>query len=387
MMVDMTTAFCIEYTLADIICITIAMIIISKLTSDVGSKMEIRSFRHFLSAYIVFSATNAVWVWRNSRLIESVAPGVVLSLANMTALCVCGYFWFEYSLLRLDPRDWESPVLRGIIRVMTVAMVVLIISSLKTRWIFYYTMDDGFQHGPLYMLQLVEIAYLLIPVIYAIYHSSNTQSRERKHECYMMIYCLLPPAIGALIDAFIPNLPIIELATLFAIYLVFSDMMESQIYNDALTGLNNRRQGEEWLKSKMMAASKDDPLYFFISDVDAFKDINDTFGHLEGDRALMTIADALRAVGSKYRGMVARWGGDEFSVIINAHQFPSPGALMDAINKKVDEEVLRNKLEYDLNLTFGYAVCDSPSTDIEEILLQADKMMYREKEKSRSIDS
>jgi diguanylate cyclase (GGDEF)-like protein len=85
---------------------------------------------------------------------------------------------------------------------------------------------------------------------------------------------------------------------------------------DALTGLLNRRAFDEAL-AKAMDRSRmtGDPLSVLVGDIDEFKDFNDRFGHLEGDRVLQGVAEALRAA-LRRPDVAYRWGGDEFAVIL-----------------------------------------------------------------------
>jgi diguanylate cyclase (GGDEF)-like protein len=91
---------------------------------------------------------------------------------------------------------------------------------------------------------------------------------------------------------------------------------------DTLTGLGNRRalsrQGVQWLAD---AIRHDRPLSMLVLDVDDFKSVNDTFGHPEGDRLLVSIADILRA-NTRASDLCVRMGGDEFAVVL-------PGADLD----------------------------------------------------------
>ncbi len=82
---------------------------------------------------------------------------------------------------------------------------------------------------------------------------------------------------------------------------------------DGLTGLANRRYFESRLNDEMRAARRADrPLAVVIADVDAFKQYNDTYGHLAGDEALRSVASALRVAAMRAGDVVARWGGEEF---------------------------------------------------------------------------
>ena len=102
---------------------------------------------------------------------------------------------------------------------------------------------------------------------------------------------------------------------LSALLLFFVNVQEMQIYSDALTGLNNRRRSDQVLEEFIEKAGPACGFYIFMIDVNRFKNINDRFGHIEGDRALQKIASSLTQVTGKYAVFLSRWGGDEFMII------------------------------------------------------------------------
>lgn len=91
-------------------------------------------------------------------------------------------------------------------------------------------------------------------------------------------------------------------------------IQETRITIDMLTQINNRTKMMQYLEGKMNSNSKY-PLCCIMLDVNHFKEINDTYGHLEGDYALMSIAKVLKASCSCFPCLLARFGGDEFFVV------------------------------------------------------------------------
>ncbi len=154
---------------------------------------------------------------------------------------------------------------------------------------------------------------------------------------------------------------------------------------DSLTGMLNRRHVLE-LGQRMMQRCRRDgrSCAMLMLDVDRFKSINDRFGHLAGDTALRAIAKAL---GSCLRpgDQIGRYGGEEFAVIL-------PGA--DATEAGIIAERLRAAvaaLEPDwapgaerLTLSGGIAIVTDETTDFTELLVQADRALYRAKDGGRN---
>ena len=159
---------------------------------------------------------------------------------------------------------------------------------------------------------------------------------------------------------------------------------ENSAITDYLTGLPNARSLFLELERELARCKRDNSsLTVMVSDMDGFKQINDRFGHLEGNRVLRLFAQALKDSSREY-DYVARMGGDEFVVI-------APGLTADAAGKKADQmrvlarqagsEVCGEEL---LSLSVGRSMYPEDGNDAEQLLAEADRRMYLEKQKQLS---
>jgi diguanylate cyclase (GGDEF)-like protein len=159
---------------------------------------------------------------------------------------------------------------------------------------------------------------------------------------------------------------------------------ESSATTDYLTGLPNARSLFLQLDRELARCKRDNiSLTLMVCDMNGFKKINDRFGHLEGNRVLRLFAQALKDTCREY-DYVARMGGDEFVVI-------APGLAADAAAKKVEQvRPLARQAGFDvcgediLSLSVGLAVSPDDGNDAEQLLTQADRRMYVEKQKQPS---
>jgi diguanylate cyclase (GGDEF)-like protein/putative nucleotidyltransferase with HDIG domain len=156
---------------------------------------------------------------------------------------------------------------------------------------------------------------------------------------------------------------------------------ENSATTDYLTGLPNARSLFMQLDRELARCKRDNTsLTVMVSDMDGFKQINDRFGHLEGNRVLRLFAQALKDTCREY-DYVARMGGDEFVVI-------APGLTPEASAKKTEQmralarhagsEVCGEDI---LSLSVGRAVFPADGKDAEQLLAEADRRMYLEKQK------
>jgi diguanylate cyclase (GGDEF)-like protein/putative nucleotidyltransferase with HDIG domain len=159
---------------------------------------------------------------------------------------------------------------------------------------------------------------------------------------------------------------------------------ESSATTDYLTGLPNARSLFLQLDRELSRCKRDKTsLNVMVSDMDGFKQVNDRFGHLEGNRVLRLFAQALKESCREY-DYVARMGGDEFVVI-------APGLPADAAEKRAEQlRQLARQAGIDvcaedmLSLSTGQAVYPDDGTDAEALLAEADRRMYLEKQQQHS---
>src|SRR5438128_268094 len=159
---------------------------------------------------------------------------------------------------------------------------------------------------------------------------------------------------------------------------------ESSAVTDYLTGLPNARSLFLQLDRELARCKRDNSsLIVMVSDMDGFKQINDRFGHLEGNRVLRLFAQALKDTCREY-DYVARMGGDEFVIV-------APGLTAETAIKKAESlrELARQAGaevcgEDILSLSVGQAVYPSDGKDAEALLAEADRRMYIEKQQQPS---
>ena len=155
-------------------------------------------------------------------------------------------------------------------------------------------------------------------------------------------------------------------------------------FHDALTGLPNRALMECRLQQAIEAATRGtSPFAVIFIDLDGFKEVNDSLGHLAGDRLLKIAAQRLSA-SVRPGDLVARFGGDEFVVLLqNVGNLSEATAIVERITHEMDAPVVLNGRALVLSASVGVAVRSDGHGTVEDILDAADRAMYRQKRTSR----
>lgn len=150
---------------------------------------------------------------------------------------------------------------------------------------------------------------------------------------------------------------------------------------DGLTGLYNHRYLMEQLHMEIQRASRyNHPLSIIMLDIDHFKDYNDKFGHLEGNRALKGMARILKKE-TRDTDMVARFGGEEFCIIV--HEVKQDGAAIFA--RRLLREVAHNQFYgRKITLSGGVAVFPKDGKTLAELIKKADEFLYKAKKQGRN---
>ncbi|NPV87487.1 MAG: sensor domain-containing diguanylate cyclase [Anaerolineae bacterium] len=156
--------------------------------------------------------------------------------------------------------------------------------------------------------------------------------------------------------------------------------LQKQALHDELTGLYNRR-GFFMLAEQQLKISKRlmTPFHLIFIDMDRLKVINDTFGHQEGDQALIDAANVLRQT-FRASDIIARIGGDEFVVIVTTASENSLDIVMERLTKNIDMLNRTPGRKYSLSMSRGIIPCSpGQSETIDGLLSQADALMYAQK--------
>jgi len=152
------------------------------------------------------------------------------------------------------------------------------------------------------------------------------------------------------------------------------EKMQYMSEHDTLTGLKNR----QYFKMVMSNIDADNysPSAILVCDLDGLKLINDTLGLEAGDKLLLAAAGILKE-SSPPEAVVARIGGDEFGILIPGHSLITAVMVYESINEAVKRYNQSN--ENILSISIGYAVKEDAATSMDEVFIQADEKMYRQK--------
>ena len=200
----------------------------------------------------------------------------------------------------------------------------------------------------------------------------------RKHLYYYTVLC---------IAFFIEQVVFSNVAvgSSYVVFLLFNYMTKSKtmISQDSLSGVNNRVSFNKYINNVFLSKEHDGAYIVFI-DIDNFKHINDTYGHIEGDDAISLVGKTLKSIAGETNSFVARIGGDEFVMILKTTDEEFVKKVIQNISFELEERIIFSDKQYDLTVSSGFVEIKRNQKNIKELMAKADESMYAEKMKKKS---
>ncbi len=161
--------------------------------------------------------------------------------------------------------------------------------------------------------------------------------------------------------------------------------VEAMATTDGLTGLSNRRSFQERLAEMLRRAERQArPLTLILGDIDHFKRINDTYGHLVGDVVLKRVAQVVQSCVRKV-DIAARYGGEEFAIVLEATDAVGGRQLAERVRQEVQKLVLTaDASSFGCTLSLGIATSPADGGDERLLLQRADQALYYAKRHGRN---
>ena len=254
------------------------------------------------------------------------------------------------------------------------------IASLWTGWYFRIDETNSYVRGPMFYLPVVISCGYVMYILFMLlkYKKEKLMDGNMQKELYTRLFIFpLISCVGALLQILMPGTAWIFPTTTLAILINYTTVQNGYMARDHLTGLYNRSQLESFMNYQLKNLKRGHYFFLILIDLDKFKEINDTLGHVVGDDALINAAKLLRGSCKRKADYVARLGGDEFVIIGQCQEV----AAVDLIITRMHDVFSRfNKVSrkpYRIQFSAGYTVYDgSNQATLDMLISEADHKMY-----------
>lgn len=289
---------------------------------------------------------------------------------------IIGYCWclfVEYHIHRNFERIKKKSRILAI--PLIIATILIIINLLGTGIIFDISKENVYTRGPMNFILYIFVFVYYIESIYTVHKAKYDSILV---EFFPIYYFIIPCMIGTMIQGFFFGVSTIWLCVAIAFILVYIENQISVSFIDDLSGLYNRKYMNHYLNK--LQSDKNRHVYGFLLDINEFKAINDTYGHLTGDRALIKFGKILQHSIDK-DSVAIRMGGDEFVIFAKLKSDEEALALKKQIKYNVRQFNIKSKEPFHLSFSIGIAKFNGKNTDA--FLSAMDDSMYEAKNMHR----
>ncbi len=290
-------------------------------------------------------------------------------------------------LIYIDIKIFRSPErLRklGYYSLFLLLGVLLLTVNLSTGWIYRITAENVYTSNFTGVIGFTSYLFFIIlaPVFLII---RSRQKIDRDIFLAVILFTGLP-LTGAVLQITTRSTLLVWNSVALAVVSVYIFLELSSLTCDPLTGLNNRKQIEEWLLFRTASSGKNRaPFTLIMIDLDDFKQINDRFGHEAGDQALIHFSHILKN-SVKTRDQVSRFAGDEFLIALDSAGEESAELVIGRIRDRLSRFNSKGITPYTIVCSCGYAVYSPERYDNYAMAIkEADDKMYEEKRKRKEF--
>ena len=353
-------------------------------TSDLMKKREYVIFKVFIIAFLVYLVFNSLWTMQEFEVIKM--PNILFRLvcfASLSSVVFNSYCFYKFSMIYYGYYNKQNKLYEILGGAPFLVVLAFNIISIFNGMVFSVSDAGKIIIGPLYYFQMV-VAFLYFLIIFVssittLIKAKSPQARKNSLTIFLVVLFLV---VWVLIDDLFQGLTIIPVAIFSVILTIFTTFQQAGINTDALTQMNNRRKALEYMTNQLSSVSINKPLYFIACDINHFKSINDSYGHNEGDIALIIVANAIKETIGELNGFAARYGGDEFIIAIKENELKTNvEQLMLDIEDKIRIQCIVTDKPYEIKISYGYVKCIDSKTSFENYMKEADSLLYSNKEK------
>lgn len=283
-----------------------------------------------------------------------------------------GYLWAKFIMVHMNIPF--SDIRRNIYRTIGLISIVLLVINIFYPLVFSVS-DGRYQRGFAYIIFLIFAAFYILDSLYLYVKRVKKNGSLKLFPVHIF---LIPVILGVVIQAFFVEIAITWTSIAISVAGIMTALKNEIIFTDCLTGLYNRVYLE--FLHKRACNKKDCWVSGIMIDLNGFKQINDNYGHAEGDLALCIVADLLRKSFSEY-GVVTRYAGDEFVIMLNTTDDQLIQKIIKSAKKNFVTENEKNDKPYQLSASMGYAITNLSNETIDDFMNRIDEQMYQDKKK------
>ncbi len=378
--------YAISYLEINTCCLVIMAIIFQRNLQSLDRSLRTKTFLELLISAMVYVVCDMICgLQQNGAIILSNTMSAVMNVAFFVSSYSVTHLTFAFAECELG-REWVDDFRKRMLSLIPAGILtVLTLCTLKGKFFFYIDADGLYQKGPYYMLMMPFVyCYIIFIAIHVLWMWPQKRYYALREKLKMVSSFVVFPVLAGTIQIFTPGISVICFGVTIGVIQAFTGVLETRITIDELTQINNRTKLMQYLENRFENRGRnlEKNLYFIIMDLNDFKEINDTYGHIEGDEALKQIAAVLKLSMSSYHGILAGFGGDEFCIAGEMTELEMEN-LKIQIYDDLKESNQNSQKPYKIEMCMGCAKLTSDIRTIPDLINQADKELYQQKKQKK----
>lgn len=371
----------IYYLEINIVCIVILLTLFDKFKDECEINHTSKYYEKTLLATTFFSFFDLIGgilggtMYEYNRLVLIVSNSLYFFSGSLI-----GYFYTNYILHKIgkEEKKWQ----KALIFIPVLLVTILLVINLFNGMLFTINENNLYSRGKyIYLFSLIIATYIIVMGANLVYcYFKNIDNKKLKEEFKKLLIFTSIPIVSALIQNFNYGITLGQVGLTLSVLLIYLNGQKKDSNIDELTGIYNRRAFNRNV-SRLFNSKK--LMFLMLMDANDFKMINDKYGHLEGDKALVAIANILKnAISNTDKDyFLARYGGDEFIIVGEIKSQDNVDELMLQIEEEEKRYNKETKNKYNIKLSIGYSLRNNEHTSVESLIEAADNKMYvRKKE-------
>lgn len=306
------------------------------------------------------------------------AASYVLFCANLLLITMLAFCWYVYAETVAAPgeRLEKSKIIISLVWMLIV--LVYLGYSVATGLSASFDEYGNYERGPLFSLTtFIAFSQAIFACVKSYERSHLAKYYEDRTRLKIVSYFAIIPVICAILQMFLPLNPMFVSSATLAYMMIYYSTQRLLIKQDMLTGLNNRQAFDRYISSKINHIESHSKMYVILIDIDAFKEINIMYGPLEGDKALKTVALALKEVAAEYDFFVARYDDDDFAAVVETTSHNMYSLICDEILSHID--MVSQGVEMKKCVSVNLASAAYTGQTIPQLLHEVDVALEKEK--------
>ena len=288
---------------------------------------------------------------------------------------IFSFLWTVYVDYKLFGKLERLRRIYPFVAIPAVFVCLLAVLNIYFDILFTVTSENVYIRTPMAIISyLVTYLYLMMGAVMVFIY----RRKVGKYMFMPVIVFLTPIFIGSLIQLLCYGIALIWVTVSFGLISLYINLQNEVSMLDALTKLYNREYLTRFLNYTLQKPAGFKDTAGIMMDINAFKEINDVYGHSEGDHALQIVGQCLLNIPDE-DCFAVRYGGDEFIVMCSIRSLEQLNRIEEKIRSRVEQQNLQNTLPYKLSLSMGCALLDPETDNIDSFLQRMDQRMYENK--------